>query len=146
MAEIAERFALVAVLLAELSSGRRLFDGASDFETYKQIVEEPPRYVCPPELPGLEAVVLKGLARDRARRYETALALHQDLEALARDFGLGVSTLGVASFMRELFGDPRLRTRRLAGGSSALGFVLSQSQKSLGWKLKVGLWFTPVTS
>ena len=32
------------------------------------------------------------------------------------------------------------------GGSMALGFDLSQSQNSFGWKLKVGLWFTPVTS
>ncbi len=98
----------VSVMLWELYCGERLYTGDSEFEILKQIVEydaPSPRMVraeCPPEL---ERIVVKGLARDREQRFPTAQALQADLEAFVRDHKIPVSSIGLATYMRELFHD-----------------------------------------
>jgi serine/threonine-protein kinase len=72
----------LGVVLYELLIGRPPFEGTTALEVLKQVVATepvPPRR-CRPELPrDLEAVCLKCLEKDPARRYDSAEALADDL-------------------------------------------------------------------
>src|SRR4051794_1445723 len=57
----------LGIMLYELTLGRRLFKGKSDFELLKQIVEgtvPPPRELEPDYAPALEAIVMRALAKE----------------------------------------------------------------------------------
>jgi serine/threonine protein kinase len=100
-------FAL-GILLCEMTTGRRLFRGETDFAIMSNIVDGefiPPRQLRPEYPEALEAIVLRALQRVPADRYLTAAAMQADLEALAQEQGLRLSTLTLSSFMRELFGE-----------------------------------------
>jgi tRNA A-37 threonylcarbamoyl transferase component Bud32 len=96
----------IAILLWELLTGRRLYGGRSDWGVMKSIVEtDAPRpslvwHDCPPEL---EAIVMRGLRREREARQATAEELQLALEAFARERRLAVSTAGLGHYVRELF-------------------------------------------
>jgi serine/threonine protein kinase len=98
----------IALLLAELTTGTRMFVGASDYEIMKQVIEEqPPR---PGEIVrgyprALEKVVLKGLARVREDRWESAQELQLQLEAFARERKLALSPVHVARYLESIFGE-----------------------------------------
>ncbi len=98
----------IAIMLWELTTSTRLFRGQGEFEIMKAIVEgetPSPRTVNPDYPLELERIVMKGLARKREDRYQTAQELQLDLEAFAREQRLVVSPVGLAKYMRELFGE-----------------------------------------
>jgi serine/threonine-protein kinase len=73
----------LGVILYRLLTGKRPFPGDSTTEVARQIVQDdPPRpRTVRPDLPrDLEAVLLKCLEKEPARRYPTARALADDLE------------------------------------------------------------------
>jgi hypothetical protein len=96
----------VAILLWELMTGRHLFGGNSDFGVMKSIAESDapkPSLVwsdCPPEL---EAIVMRGLRRERQSRFATTEELQLALEAYARESRLAVSGVGLGRHLRKLF-------------------------------------------
>jgi serine/threonine protein kinase len=96
----------IAIVLWELTIGKRLFPGSNEYEILKKIIETdagaPSEHLAsyPPEL---ERIVLKGLQRDRAARYRTAGELQNDLDEFARQQGLTLSQTGLARFMERLF-------------------------------------------
>jgi serine/threonine protein kinase len=97
----------LAIVLWELTVGRRLFDGGSDLTTMNAIdrcdPSRPSRLV--PRYPReLERILMKGLARDRDRRYQTAAEMQEDLEAFARAHRLAVTQGSVSTFVRTLPG------------------------------------------
>ncbi|HWE27781.1 MAG TPA: protein kinase [Polyangia bacterium] len=98
----------IGTLLHELSTGKTLFNGTSDFEVMKRIVEDPIR---PPstEVPGypneLDRIVLKALGRDPERRYATAREMQLDLEKFALEHKLPISSARLATFMQLEFAD-----------------------------------------
>jgi len=73
-----------AIVLWELLTQRRLFQGEDEVSTFKLALDaviEPPSQVAP-EVPALlDSIVLKGLARNRAERYATARDMARALEA-----------------------------------------------------------------
>jgi WD40 repeat protein len=78
----ADVWALGAILY-ECLTGRPPFVGASYFDTLLKVVEEPvlpPRRRNPRVHPDLEAVCLRCLEKDPAKRYDSALELAEDLE------------------------------------------------------------------
>ena len=75
----------LGVVLHELLSGRRLFMGENDLETLKLVSEMPvprPSSRNPEVKPALDEVILRALARDPAKRYQSADEMSQDLERL----------------------------------------------------------------
>ena len=75
----------LGVVLHELLSGRRLFVGDNDLETLKLVSEMPvprPSSRNAEVKPALDEVILRALARDPAKRYQSADEMSQDLERL----------------------------------------------------------------
>jgi len=66
-----------------------------------------PSQMTPRYPPDLERIVMKGLARDRSVRYQTAEEMRIDLEAFARDHQLDVSARNVSSFVRSMISESR---------------------------------------
>lgn len=96
----------IGVMLFELTTGKRLFKGATEFETLKLIIERDyprPSWVASGYPPGLEAIVMRALEKDRDKRYQTAREMQADLEAFVRDAKLPVSSIALAEFMKMLF-------------------------------------------
>jgi serine/threonine protein kinase len=97
----------LAVLLRELTTGRRLFQsGISEYEILRTIIEEdlpPPSSLVEGYPSELEAIVMKGLRRDRVERFQTAGEMQAALERFAHKEGLATSASALADFMRALF-------------------------------------------
>jgi len=95
-------FALGTVLW-ELTVGRRLFAGDSDYETLDAIARG--QVPSPGDLVDgysieLEAIVMRCLQQVPARRYQTAQALQLDLERYALHTEQSLSAVGLGHFIR----------------------------------------------
>ena len=95
----------LGIILFELTTGKRLYRGMSEYEVLRQVIETDvpaPSSLLPGYPPDLEQVVMRALARNRDQRYPTALAFHQDLERFARARGVVGSALALAEFLNPL--------------------------------------------
>jgi serine/threonine-protein kinase len=96
------------IILFELTTGRRLFKGASDYETLKLICDRevpPPSVVCEDYPVELERIVMKALAKKKDARYATAREMRADLEEFVRAERVRVSPLALSEFMHLLFAE-----------------------------------------
>jgi serine/threonine protein kinase len=103
----ADLFSL-GIVLYELTTGVRPFDGKGDFDTLERIVHgtmQLPSEIVPGYPRALEHIVLRMLANKRAVRYQTAEELLHDLEAATSEHGWFASAFMVGKYMRELFGE-----------------------------------------
>jgi len=94
------------VMLFELTTGKRLFKGASEYETLKLICEREyprPSDIRPDYPVDLEPIVMRALAKDRADRYQSAREMQGDIEAFVRHHQIAVSSLALNQFMQSLF-------------------------------------------
>jgi serine/threonine-protein kinase len=96
------------VMLFELTTGKRLFKGASEFETLKLICERD--YPLPSQVRvgyphELERIVMSALTKDRAQRYQSAREMQGALEDFVRRERIPVSTIVLSQFMQGLFED-----------------------------------------
>jgi serine/threonine protein kinase len=121
----------LGVVLYELATTARLFKAESDYLVMDAIVNGKvllPR-VKRPDLPNdLSSIIMRALAVDPARRYQTADELRVALEECAADAGLVVSTSALATHMHKLFGDKP--EPWLEGNERASGADLSDPQHS----------------
>lgn len=98
----------LGIILYEITTQHRCFRADSDFDTMHRIVTgdvvRPSRLVAgyPAQL---EKIVMTALSIDPTRRYPTASALLEDIEAFAKQARLSPSTMALGRFMRELFGE-----------------------------------------
>jgi eukaryotic-like serine/threonine-protein kinase len=96
------------VMLFELTTGRRLFRGASEFETLKLICDKDyprPTHFKPAYPRELERIVMRALAKSREERYQSARELQSDLEDFVREERIGVSQVSLTRWMQSLFHD-----------------------------------------
>ncbi|RYG64795.1 serine/threonine protein kinase, partial [bacterium] len=94
------------VMLFELTTGKRLFKGPSEYETLKLICERDyplPSNVRPGYPPELEAIVMRALEKDRDKRFQTAREMQAALEEFARKERIPLSTIALSEFMARLF-------------------------------------------
>jgi serine/threonine protein kinase len=98
----------LGIVLYELLTCTRLFKRENDFQTMTAIVNEPvqPPSAFRPDLTAeLDAVVLTALARDPARRFQSAGEMLEAIEAAAEGAGKTMSAHALGRFLRELFGE-----------------------------------------
>jgi len=96
------------VMLFELTTGKRLFKGTSEYETLRLICERDyprPSDVRPDYPPDLEPIVMKALAKDANDRYQSAREMQSDLEGFVRRHQIAVSHIALNQFMQSLFED-----------------------------------------
>ena len=92
------------VVLHEMLTGRRLFKGASDYETLQKVQNmpvPPPSTVVPTVSPELDAIVLQSLERDRKLRYARAAHMARDLDVFLQAHRFAVEDM--AEYMKEVF-------------------------------------------
>lgn len=103
-------FAL-GILLYEMTTGQRLFQGNSDFVMMQQIVEgrvPSPHDVCDDYPPELTAIVMRALHPDPEQRTADTATLRDELQQFARSYDLLASELDIANLMEGLFDVPSL--------------------------------------
>lgn len=127
-----------AVLLYEMTVGAqpRAGAGVSDYELLNATIERdatPPGARVKGYPPALEAIVMKGLAREPDARWQSALEMQRALEDFARGNRLELSSFALAAVMERLFAD-RLRAWRDAqkAGMSLEDHVLALRRSTLG--------------
>lgn len=111
-----------AVILWELTTGRRLHPSRNEYEILKAIVERAaplPSTLRDDYPPELERIVMQGLSKDPSGRYSTALEMQHDLEQLARDAGMTLAPTSIATLMTRLF--PEGHELGLTGSNPIVG-------------------------
>lgn len=96
------------VMLFELTTGKRLFKGQSEYETLRLICERDyprPSDVRPDYPMDLEPIVMKALSKDVNERYQSAREMQADIEAFVRRHQIAVSHIALNQFMQGLFED-----------------------------------------
>ena len=100
-------FAL-GIVLYELTTGRRCFDGNSDFERMLAVVHGEyvtPIAVVPGYSPALARIIACCLATNPDQRYASAAALIDALDQLVRTEGWVQGSTVIAALMRQVYGD-----------------------------------------
>jgi serine/threonine-protein kinase len=119
------------VMLFELTTGKRLFKGSSEFETLKLICERDypkPSQVRPGYPPELERIVMKSLAKDKNERYQNAREMQSDLEAFVRNNRIAVSNIALSQFMQGLFEDKLQSQKEALIQGKALADIIAQQE------------------
>jgi eukaryotic-like serine/threonine-protein kinase len=96
----------LAVMLYELTTGRPAITADDEPQMIERMADAsitPPRRLDPSYPAELEAIVMKGLARDRNQRYATAAAMQHDLETFAQRASLNLSDRTIERFMAKHF-------------------------------------------
>jgi serine/threonine protein kinase len=125
----------MGICLHEALSGSRLFYGETDFATLELVRDArvvPPSAKVPTIHPQLDAIVMRALARDADRRYQSAQELEQSLHAFLNENYPGYGEAQVGESMREAFGHELAReklrldafARMLARGELVRGALL----------------------
>ena len=135
-------FAL-GIVLYELLVGRPLFRGGNDAETLHRVLTldvEPPDSLRRDVPPGLGAIALRALHRDRDRRLPTAGALADAVEAVAEAAGIVATRESVRRFQQELFpSDADGHAEDSALAKKTYAHLSSSSLRALG----SNPWLTP---
>jgi len=104
----------LGIILFELTLGRRLYYGGTEYETLKRIIEMPvprPRSLDASFDPRLERIVMRALAKPLEERHQTARELQLDLAEVARARGACTSSLELQELLNEVLpGDSAPRT------------------------------------
>ena len=108
-------FAL-GIVLHELLTGRRLFKADSDVQTLARVREAlvpPPSRLNPQLPPGLDAIVLKALAKDPDNRYRTAQEFRLALEDWLIQGRMSASSAHLAEFLKGIYAERLDKEARL---------------------------------
>ncbi|MDD5223333.1 MAG: protein kinase [bacterium] len=105
----------LGVVMYELFTGNRLFQGDSDISTLRRVREarvEPPRKTCPEIPEELEVITLRCLAREPGGRYQAAARLRDDLQLFLSRAGYFQSSQTLSRYLREAFSEERKKNRK----------------------------------
>jgi len=106
----------VGIIMYELLTSRRLFDGADAFETMMRVREMPiprPSLANPKVLPALDEIVMTALERDPARRWGSAAAMRDRIRAVIAQPGNAIDEAGVIDWVNWVFEQKRGRPPQL---------------------------------
>ncbi len=105
----------MGVVVWEMVTGRRLFKGANDAQTYRNIMgaEVPPVGSYRRDAPAaLDPVIARALARDREQRYQSAEEMRRGLEEVLHGWLANTSHREVAAEIAAHFGETLEESRR----------------------------------
>ncbi len=105
----------MGVVVWEMVTGRRLFKGANDAQTYRNIMgaEIPPVGSYRRDAPAaLDAVIARALARDREQRYQSAEEMRRGLDDVLHGWLANTSHREVAAEIAAHFGETLDESRR----------------------------------
>lgn len=122
------------VMLFELTTGKRLFKGASEFETLKLICDEEyplPSQVRPDYPKDLESIVMRALAKNKDERYPSARAMQRDLEEFVRRHRVPVSNSALHGFMQDLFHDKLAAQKEALSQGKQLADIIDSQHAQL---------------
>ena len=108
-------FAL-GIVIHELLTGRRLFKADSDVQTLARVREArvaPPSQLNPQLPPGLDAIVLKALAKDPEDRYRTGQEFRLALEDWLIQGRMSASSAHLAEFLKVIYAERLDKESRL---------------------------------
>ncbi len=100
----ADIFALSTVLF-EMLTGRKLFDGENEMSILDQVREarvKPPSGFNEEVTPAIDAIVLKGLAKEPENRYQTAGEMSREIDEVLYTFRPTPTSADLAIFMHRL--------------------------------------------
>jgi serine/threonine-protein kinase len=120
----------VGIMLWEMLAGRRLFLGDSDLETVRlvQKAEIPPiRQFNPKVTADLEKVVLKGLAADPAKRYQSARDFGRDLNKMLFHLGRAVSSFDISQLVLPIWRERQQKKRDKVDKGSMIGSLIDEA-------------------
>jgi TolB-like protein/Tfp pilus assembly protein PilF len=115
----------LGVMLYEMATGRRPFDGASGFELSAAILNEPPAPFPETVSPLLRGIIRRCLAKDRHDRYVHAGEVRSALEAVRAE------AIGTADHARGEGARRAVSRRTMIAVSAALAAVVALG---LGWR------------
>jgi serine/threonine protein kinase len=137
----------VGVIAHELLAGRRLFEGDDDFQTLSNIREmviQPPSTVNPHVTRDLDDIVMTALARNPAKRWQSAGAMRVALANLSRALGVVVGPPQVFEWVQWAFSQvprdsqPALRAANASDTDLHLLLGPARRESSLSIQLTMG--------
>ena len=132
------------IILWELLCGRRLFAGKSDPDTVelvRQGVIPKPSSVRPEVDEELERIVLRALAKNVKRRYQSARELEQDLAAYLFKNNLRVTGNDLAAFLRLTAGEGQLGESQVDIGALLRAEIDPEDWLGFGLDPEITVWF-----
>ena len=96
----------LGIVLHELLTGRLLFDGRDQVDTFEAIIHKPiprPGEFNPDVPEEVDRMTLKALERDREKRYPTASEMVHDLEYYMYNNRYGPTSMTLAKHLHEIF-------------------------------------------
>jgi len=96
----------VGIIIYELLTSRRLFDGADDFQTVQRVKNLPiprPSIANPRVTPQLDAIVMKALERDPTYRWKTAAEMRDALREVIAQPGMHTDNDHIAQWVEWVF-------------------------------------------
>ena len=124
----------VGVVAHEMLAGRRLFEGADDFETLQNIRDmkmSPPSEYNGEVAPDLDHIVMTALARDPDERWQSAAAMQAALATVVRGFGRVIGGPQIAEWIDWAFRQAPYDSGPVAQPSEAAARPLRESSVSI---------------
>ncbi len=106
----------VGIIMYELLTSRRLFDGADAFETMMRVREMPiprPSIGNPAVSPELDEIVMRALERDPQRRWHSAAAMRDGIRVVMAQPGNAIDDHGVTEWVQWVLQQKRGRAPQL---------------------------------
>jgi serine/threonine protein kinase len=106
----------VGIIMYELLTSRRLFDGPDAFETMKRVRELPiprPSLANPKVTKELDEIVMTALERDPRRRWQSAAAMRDHIRGVIGQPGNQIDHQGVTDWVNWVFEQKRGRAPQL---------------------------------
>jgi serine/threonine protein kinase len=120
----------VGIILWEMLAGRRLFLGESDLETVRMVqrAEIPSLREFNPKVPAeLDRVLAKGLAREPAKRYQTAREFGRDLNQILFKLGRPVSSFDVSQLVLPIWRERQQKKRDKVDKGAIIGSLIDEA-------------------
>lgn len=125
----------LGIVLWECVTGQRLFGGGTDVSNIDAVRSkriDPPSTLRPEVPPALDAIVMRCLSRDPARRYQRASDLSASLRQLLSSREHAPNEQGIGTWLEQQFGSDRASRKKAIGQGNDIEASLAYLQLGAG--------------